>query len=308
MRLKGAVQTMDYKKIIKSQKTRIRILNMLRFLPTPFMLKLQYRIQLGRSLNLKNPKRYTEKIQWLKAYYKDPLMKTCVDKYDVRKYIERKGLGEILNECYGIYESIEEIDISKLPNKFVLKKTNGGGGLNIITCEDKNSFTLDRAILNDWLRPTPPRSLGREWAYDGLKSRIIIEKYLDDPGNPYGGINDYKIQCFNGKAFIVIVDIGRYSNHRRNFYTTDWKRIPISSDHDNFEPDLEKPQNLDELIKISEILASDFPEVRVDLYNINGTIIFGELTFYPWSGYVQFKPDEADYKIGDMFSLPNNMM
>ena len=126
---------------------------------------------------------------------------------------------------------------------------------------------------------------------------------LIDEENPYGGINDYKFQCFSGKVFCIIVDVARFSDHKRNFYTKDWKRITVESDHANFEPDIEKPINLEKMIEVAETLSKDFPEVRVDLYNIKGTIVFGELTFYPWSGYVKFLPDSFDYELGGMFPL-----
>ena len=127
---------MDYKKIIKSRKVREQILRLLRFVPDKTMVKIQYRIKTGRKLNLKNPQRYTEKLQWYKLYYKNPLMIKCVDKYDVREYVKSLGLEEILNECYGVFDKVEDIDFDKLPNQFVMKDTLGGGGDRVIICKD----------------------------------------------------------------------------------------------------------------------------------------------------------------------------
>lgn len=297
---------MDYRKIIKNRKTRMMILDALSFVPDPIMVKLQYRIQLGRKLNLKKPLRYTEKLQWLKCYYRDPLMTMCVDKYTVRDYVSSKGFKDILVDCYGVYDRFEEIPIDQLPNEFVLKKTNGGGGLNVLLCQDKHSIDLSyiESQLREWLRPSHNRSGGREWAYDNIKSRIIAEELLKDPTHQDNSIDDYKFLCFGGKVYCIAVDIGRFSEHKRNFYSAQWELLDVVSELDNFNQDLQKPKNLEKMVEIAEKLSEDFPEVRVDLYNINGKIYFGELTFYPWSGYVQFSPDEFDYVLGNEFMLP----
>lgn len=133
---------MNYKKIIKSRETRIKLLSLLNFIPDKTMIKLQYYIKTGRRLNLKHPQRYTEKLQWYKLYYRDPLMQQCSDKYDVREYVKSKGLGHILNECYGVYERVEDIDFDSLPNQFVLKDTLGGGGNSVIICRKKRCWHL----------------------------------------------------------------------------------------------------------------------------------------------------------------------
>ena len=146
---------MDYKKIIKSRETRLRILRTLDFIPDKTMIKMQYFIKTGRRLNLKNPQRYTEKLQWYKLYYRDPLMQQCADKYDVREYVRSKGLGYILNECYGVYERVEDIDFDSLPDQFVLKDTLGGGGNSIIICKDKQLLILKtQKQMQKWLSIT----------------------------------------------------------------------------------------------------------------------------------------------------------
>ena len=172
---------MEYKKIIKSQKIRFTILNLLSWIPDRLMIKIQYRIKLGRKLNLKNPKRFTEKLQWYKLYYRNPIMHQCVDKYEVRKFVEQKGLKNILNELYGVYVDEKKREYDKLPNKFVIKTTSGGGGQNILICNDKNA--LDKNDTNkkikQWLNIKNRKSFGREWAYEGNTNKIIIEKYLE---------------------------------------------------------------------------------------------------------------------------------
>lgn len=292
---------MDYKKVIKSQNVRMLILKMLSIIPDKVMIKLQYRIAVGRKLDLKEPKRYTEKLQWYKLYYRNPLMTQCVDKYSVRDYLKQKGYERLLTELYAVYDSVEEVDFDMLPDSFIIKTTNGSGSNIICTNKenlDRESFFSE--LKTFWKRPQ--KSPGREWAYDKVRNRVIVEELLVDTDNPYGGINDYKFICFNGKVECIVVDVGRYQNHQRNFYTLEWEKLDVSSDHENFG-DISCPNNLKEMISIAEHLSKDFPAVRVDLYNIQGRIYFGELTFYPWSGYVNFTPDLFDYELGGKFEL-----
>lgn len=295
---------MDYKKIIKNPSARYSILRALNWIPDSIMLRLQYKIKQGNWPNLKNPKRFTEWLQWYKMNYHNPLMQQCVDKYEVRKYVESKGLGDILIPLIGIYNSVNEITIDSLPKKFVMKTTDGGGGLNVILCKDKDTFNFEDAFikLTKWLNEKSTTS-GREWAYDGIiKPRIIIETLLEDSENP-NGVIDYKTLCYNGEPKFIIFDIDRYIDHKRNFYTTNWDFIPVSSDHNYAGDKFPKPKNLERMFSICEHLSKDFPFVRVDLYNINGKIYFGELTFYPWSGYVKFYPDSFDYELGSFFRI-----
>ena len=296
---------MDYKKIIKSQKLRFKILNLLSFIPDKAMIKMQYRLKLKRKLNLKNPQRFTEKVQWYKLYYRNPIMHKCVDKYEVRDYVKSKGLGNILNELYGVYDKPEDIDFNKLPNKFVIKTTAGGGGQNVIICDDKSKLDIKDTIdsLNYWLKLNPKKSFGREWAYEGLKNRIIIEKMLEGNDEKLSGINDFKFFCYNGKVEYIVFDGDRYIKHKRNFYDKDWNYIDIQSDCDKLGDLIKKPKKLDEMKEVCEKIASAFPYVRVDLYCISDKIYFGEMTFYPWTGYVQFLPDVFDYSLGENFQL-----
>lgn len=294
---------MNYKKIIKSQKVRFAILNMLSWVPDKAMIKLQYRMKLGRKLDLKNPKRFTEKLQWYKLYYRKPVMRQCADKYEVRKYVESKGLSNILNELYGVYDSSDKIDFDKLPSKFVIKTTGGGGGENIIICEDKKKLNISdtKKKLDRWLKLNQKKSFGREWAYEKSKNRIVIEKLLEGNDEKLSGINDYKFFCYSGKVKYIVFDGDRYVEHKRNFYDKDWNYIDIQTDCGKLGDIIKKPKMLKEMIKIAEKLSGDFPFVRVDLYCIKGKITFGEMTFYPWTGYVQYGPDEFDFDLGRDF-------
>lgn len=292
-----------YKKIISSQKMRFAILRMLKFVPDKAMIKLQYRIKLKRKLNLKDPKRYTEKIQWYKLYYRNPVMMECVDKYGVRKYIEKKGLGNILNQLYQVVDRPEEINFDQLPDKFVIKTTNGSG-TNILV-KDKKTLNIaeTKKKLNDFLNMAEA-SAGREWAYGGSSKKIIVEELLEDNSNKDKGISDYKFLCFNGKPVYVVYDKDRFSDHKRNFYDVNWNYVKVDSDCPCFEDSVKKPENYEKMVEIASVLSRDFPAVRVDLYNIEGKIYFGELTFYPWSGYVQYTPDNFDFELGKYFVLP----
>lgn len=276
---------------------------MLKFIPDSTMLKMQYRIKMGRSLSLKNPQRFTEWLQWYKINYRNSMIHECVDKYEVHRFVERKGLQCILNKIIGVYGNAGEINFDTLPDKFVAKTTDGGGGQNVIICKDKSNADFDemRHELNSWLNHKNINA-GREWAYTGIKkSQIIIEEYLENPNNPEAGIEDYKILCFDGDPKIIIYDCDRYIDHKRNFYSTDWNRIDVDSDCNQKDVDVPKPENFEYMLQVASKLSEDFPFVRVDLYNINGKIYFGELTFYPWSGYVKFDPDSFDFKLGQYF-------
>lgn len=293
---------MDYKKLIPSQKARFIILRCMKFLPDSVMLKLQYRIKLNRKLNLNSPKRYTEKIQWYKLYYRNPVMRQCVDKYDVRQYVQDKGLESILNTLYQVVDDPEEINFDALPDKFIIKTTNGSE-TNVI-CKDKSQ--LDASKIKAQLRyflSMAKSSAGREWAYDGSSERIIIEKLLEDNSNSDCGISDYKFLCFGGEPAYIVYDKDRFVGHKRNFYDTNWNYLKVSSDCPCADDIVPKPENFNEMLRIAHILSEDFPAVRVDLYNIQGKIYFGELTFYPWSGYVQFEPDIFDYTLGEKFKI-----
>lgn len=292
-----------YKKIIKSKKMRFQILRMLRFIPDKQMLELQYYIKHKRKLNLKNPQRYTEKVQWYKLYYRDPVMQQCVDKYRVRAYVEQKGLGAILNELYTVFESPEEITLRDLPNKFVMKSSNGSG-TNFL-CKDKSLYTdaQVQSMFRDFFAQSSA-SAGREWVYSGLRPVIIAEQYLEDSAQHNNDICDYKFLCFNGKPEYIVYDADRFTDHKRNIYDTNWNDLHVTAEYPCADEVPDKPENLSEMLEIARILSADFPAVRVDLYSIQGKIYFGELTFFPWSGYVQYNPDSFDFELGEKFILP----
>lgn len=298
---------MNYKKIFSSQKTRFAILRALNWVPDSIMLRIQYRIKMGFWPDFKHPKRFTEKLQLYKMKYRNPVLHQCVDKYEVRKYVEGKGLGHILNDLYGVFERPEEIDFDILPEKFVMKTTTGGGGQNVIVVTDKSTCDIDvlRKKLALWEGANNLGALaGREWAYKGCKPRIIIEKYLEDKVGG-GKLMDYKIFCFNGTPKFLYVISDRKPGEYAYFgvYDVDFKKLPVyRCDELKDQNILTTPKNYHNMLEIARRLSEDFPEVRVDLYNIDGQIVFGELTFYDGSGYFHYEPDSFDYTVGEFFT------
>lgn len=294
-----------YKKIIPKE-LRFKILHFLKFIPDKQMLQLQYWIKTKRILNLKCPKRYTEKIQWYKLYYRHEKMPICVDKLRVREFLEEKGLSRIAVRLYAVYDKPEDINLEELPSKFVMKTTNGSG-TNII-CKEKKNLNVDemRNKIEKFFYQTSS-SAGREWAYGQTVPRIIVEEYLEDPSTKDGSIHDYKILCFAGRPEYIVLDVDRFTSHKRNIYDTSWNNLNITTDCPCTEEEYLPPENLSEMLEIAKILSKDFPAVRVDLYSVNGNIYFGELTFFPWSGYVIFDPDSFDFEMGDKFCLPFNI-
>lgn len=251
----------------------------------------------GRTLCLDDPKRFTEKLQWLKLYNHNPLASQCADKVEVRKYIEEKGYADLLNEVIAVYDDVKQIDVDKLPSRFVLKATHGSS-MNFI-CKDKDSVNWrgQKRICDLWLKLNLYLD-GREWVYKSLKPRIVAEKYLEDDS---GALRDYKFFCFGGEPRFIQVDEDRYSDHHQAYYSTDWKKEEFNTGCKTC--DVDKPEHLDEMLKIARDLSSEFPFVRVDLYNCNGKIYFGELTFFGGSGFYSFYPDEYDFKFGEMIKL-----
>ena len=298
---------MNYKNIIRSQSTRFAILRVLSWVPDPIMLRLQYRIKMGFWPDFKHPKRYTEKLQVFKMKYRKPLMHLCVDKYEVRKYVESKGLGFILNELYGVYNKSEDIDFDVLPNQFVMKTTTGGGGQNVIIVKNKESENLDelRKKLSQWSDANNLGALaGREWAYTECKPRIVVEEYLETPTSSKSLI-DYKFFCFNGEPKFLYVITDRKSGEYAYLGVYDIyfnKLQTYRCDERRAEYAVAKPKNYEEMVEVARKLSADFPHVRVDLYNIDGKIYFGELTFYDGSGYFHYDPDSFDYEVGSYFT------
>jgi len=275
-----------YKRLIKNRNTRLSILSFFKFIPDKLMIKLQYRIKTGRKLNLKKPMRYTEKIQWYKLNYRKKIMTTCSDKFEVRKYVENCGCSEILNTLYASYDNVDDIDFEQLPNSFAIKM-NVGSGMNYFVL-DKNKEDLKqlKKTIAKWFA-TDSSSYGREWCYYDIKPRIIFEKLL--PMNKDNDLPDYKFFCFNGKPFCLYTMTHYATDHskgRLGFFDTSFTQLPYyRKDFKRINTQIKKPKSFEKMLKYARILSKGFPHVRVDFYDVNGQVVFGELTFYSASGY-----------------------
>ena len=229
-------------------------------------------------------------------------MPICADKYEVRQYLENKGYGYLLNDLISVYESEKDIDVSKLPEKFVLKGSHGSGWNLIVKDKNKIKWKPWKLVMKSWLKQNL-YYYGREWVYKDMKPRIICEKYLEDKN---GELLDYKIYCFNGKPKFIQVDVDRFTNHTANYYDCEWNTMPFQYGDENSNRVIERPENLDEMIIISKDLSREFPHVRVDLYEVNGKLYFGELTFFTASGACEFSPEKYDLIIGSWLELAGN--
>lgn len=286
-------------------------MRMFSFVPDKWMVQIQYRLKTGRKLNLKDPKRYTEKLQWYKLYYRNPLMPICVDKYKVRQYVKNRGYGYILNSLIGVYDSLDEINFKDLPDQFVIKDTLGGGGNSVIICRDKKKLDIDavKNSIRQWLEPTKGKHPGREWFYDNGTNRIIIEAYIDSDASS-GGLIDYKFFCFDSKVAYVYGIADRVPGQKvgLGIFDENFKLLPYErADEKPLSRVLKKPENYDEMIRCAEKLSCGFPHARIDLYDQNNKILFGEITFCDGSGYMTFKPDKFDYLMGEAFKLPEKI-
>lgn len=253
-------------------------------------------------LNLENPRTFSEKLQWLKLYDRHPEYTKLVDKVEAKKYVASIVGDKYIIPTYGIWNSVDEIEWDNLPNKFVVKATSDSGG--VIICKNKNELNISAAIAK--LKKLGSRSYyyqNREYPYKNVPHRYIAEEYMEDESGYE--LKDYKFFCFNGEPKFVQIDFDRYSNHRRNVYDINWNlldlQIKYPKGHDRVFP---KPENYDEMVEISRKLSKGIPHVRIDLYNANGKIYFGEITFFHESGMGVFTPLEWDYKFGEFLNLP----
>ena len=282
-----------------SNKSKNIICKILGIIPDKLFLKISYKIKTGRTLHLDNPQTYSEKLNWLKIYDRNPLYTKLVDKYEVRDYVKEKIGEEYLFPLLGVWDKYEDIDFDKLPNRFVLKCTHDFG--SVVLVDDKAKLDKDKAkeSINDELKYNFYYR-AREWAYKNVKPRIIAEQYMED-GNKR--LIDYKFFCFNGKVEFMFIASGRGTDLRFDFFTKDFQHIKTTNGVPNANVTPKKPTCYDDMIKIAEKLAEGINNVRVDLYDIDGRIYFSELTFYHNGGMVVFNPYEIDRRLGEKFVL-----
>lgn len=261
-----------------------------------------YRYYLHRNLDWSNLQRYTEKMQWKKLYYINPLEKETSDKYAVRQWVSEKIGQEYLIPLLGVWEDFKEINFDTLPKRFVLKTTHGSA--SIIIVKDKNTFDKKYAELmfRVWMSFDYAYA-SFEMNYKDIPRRIIAEEYMEDQ---YGELRDYKFMCFDGKPYCCWVDKGRFTKHTRDIFDMNWNLLPFTDHYPNSGEPTPKPKNFEKMIDIATKLSEGFSHVRVDLYNLDGKIYFGELTFCESSGFCEISPDKYDFEMGKMWNLPIN--
>lgn len=274
-------------------------------------LKLLYFFEMrGKILHLKNPKSFNEKLQWLKIYDYKPEYTKLVDKLAVKDYVESRIGNKLIIPTLSVWDSVEEIDWDSLPNQFVLKTTHGGGGCGVIVCTDKTK--LDKIKAKKKLKESMHTDTGqtyRERPYLNVPRKILAEKYIAEQiinnSETKADLPDYKFFCFNGKVKFFKIDFGRFVEHHANYYLPNGDLLPFGEVSCKPDPNhvVNMPNNLSEMIHLSETLSANYKFLRVDLYNVNGKIYFGEFTLYPAAGMGAFIPEEWDEKLGSMLVL-----
>ncbi len=282
---------------------RIAAKGMLNFLSDENYLKIVYWARMGRKLNLSSPKRYTEKIQWLKLNNRKPEYTIMVDKYLVKKYVADIIGEEYIIPTLGVWDRFEDIDFSSLPQQFVLKCTHDSGGL--VICKDKKILDIEQAKvkINKSLSKNYYKA-GREWPYKDVKPRIIAETYMED--NEDGELRDYKFFAFDGevKALFIATDRGRKDTETKfDFFDENFNHLEFTNGHPNSDILPHKPKNFEKMKQLAAILSKGIPHARIDFYEVDEKVLFGEITFSHWSGMVPFEPDKWDYNFGEWINI-----
>jgi hypothetical protein len=280
--------------------------SVIKYIPDEPYLKLQYRVMVGKRLDLARPTTFNEKLQWLKLHDRNPLYTRLADKFEVRDYIGKRVGTEYLIPLLGVYRRVEDIDFSALPHQFVLKCTHDSGG-NVIC---NNKVMLDEVAAKRKLKRALERNyfwFGREWPYKGISPRVICEQYVTDESGD--GLRDYKIFCFHGHPRLIQVDLGRFVNHKRNLYSPAWELLDfeIALPRDA-EAQIPRPRRFDDMLRIAETLSAGFSHVRIDMYSVRDTVYVGEMTFHHGSGYEQFRPESYDELLGSWIRLPSDSL
>ena len=268
-------------------------------------LKMAFKDRMGYPLNLKDPKTFNEKLQWLKLYNRRPQYTAMVDKYEAKLYVAERIGEEYIIPTLGVWDKFDDIDFDALPDQFVLKCTHDSGGLVIVRDKSK----LDKKAAREKIERSLKRNYywsSREWPYKNVKPRIIAEQYMQD--SVTGELRDYKFFCFNGEMKVMFIASERY-NHttetRFDFFDRDFQHLDFRNGHPNADVPPAKPEKFEKMCVLAEKLSQGIPLLRVDFYEVDGKIYFGELTFSHWGGMMPFEPAEWDRKLGDWIKLPD---
>lgn len=291
----------------------------LNWLSDKLYIKFLYRISTGEKLNLENPVTFAEKLQWLKLYNRRPEYTLYVDKVKVKDYVSKKIGEEYIIPTIGVWENVDDIDFDTLPDKFVIK-CNHNSGTGMYICRDKSKVHINevkkelrRGMQQDYYK------FRREWPYKDVQRRILAEKYVEDKNeqlsskneekaSKLGNLIDYKVYCFNGKPKLIQIISDRASDEKIDFYDTKWNRVEglvgLSSNAQNSLNSIKSPTNLKKMLQFAEILSEGIPFSRIDFYEIQEQLLFGEITFFPASGFGKFRPDKWNYILGEWIKLP----
>ena len=273
--------------------------------PDRVFLRQQYTDIMGVEPDIDHPRKFTEKLLWMKLYGRDPQMTTMVDKCDAKTYVAERIGQEHVIPLYGVWNSFDEIDFDKLPRQFVLKCTQDSG--SYVVCEDKATF--DKMHARQVLQPALKKNfywMYREWAYKNVVPRIIAEEYIPSLGKKDSV--EYKLTCFDGEVKVITVCSGiphqAFELRNNDNFSPDWTRQDWYAFYKPTGKNFTKPAEMDEIIALSEKLSKGIPQVRIDWYIVDGKVYFGEFTFYTWAGYIKFEPESQDLIMGNWMKLP----
>lgn len=287
---------MSSSKILKKIKYAMRII------PDRAYIQMYYFAHFKKFCNLKNPKTYNEKLNWLKLHDKNPIYTRIVDKFEAKEYVKDIIGDQYIIPTLGVWDNFDDRDFDELPQQFVLKCTHDSEGLVIVKDKDK----LDKEMAKNKIESALKQNffyIGREWPYKNVKPRIIAEKYMEDHID--GELRDYKFFCFDGEPKAMFVASDRASdNVKFDYFDLNFNHLDIKQKYPHAEQPLRKPVTFEKMIELSKVLSKGFPHVRVDFYEVDGQLYFGELTFYHFSGFMPFEPNKWDKIFGDWIKLP----
>ena len=287
---------MSSSKILKKIKYAMRII------PDRAYIQMYYFAHFKKFCNLKNPKTYNEKLNWLKLHDKNPIYTRIVDKFEAKEYVKDIIGDQYIIPTLGVWDNFDDIDFDELPQQFVLKCTHDSEGLVIVKDKDK----LDKEMAKNKIESALKQNffyIVREWPYKNVKPRIIAEKYMEDHID--GELRDYKFFCFDGEPKAMFVASDRASdNVKFDYFDLNFNHLDIKQKYPHAEQPLRKPVTFEKMIELSKVLSKGFPHVRVDFYEVDGQLYFGELTFYHFSGFMPFEPNKWDKIFGDWIKLP----
>lgn len=276
-------------------------------IPDKLWLTWIFKKKMGYPIDWSNPQTYSQKLQWIKVYDRKPLYSKLVDKFEVKKYVAACIGEEYIIPTLGVWNSFDDIDFSALPDQFVLKCTHDSGG--IVICRNKAAFDIEKAREKFRIAmKRNPYYVTREWPYKDVKPRIIAEVYMEDEKTHE--LRDYKFFSFNGETKAMFVATERASMQEEtkfDFFDMDYNHLDLLNGHPNAAIYPDKPLCFDEMHRLADKLSKGIPQVRVDFYEVNGRVYFGELTFFHWSGLKPFEPAEWDWRFGDWITLPEKV-